>query len=142
MRRNLELYWPFLGFLISVPFYWGYLKNPEISLQVISIFFGGLLAILLIIPIIESFEQIKKLKNTNHLGDLIYYIRFPLTLSILFIIFEFFSSSLVFSLNYIWTNILNSIYFGLWGIFFLSLIRLVIIIPHIIYNKDDTTNTK
>ncbi len=136
MKRFFDIYWPFLGILLAIPYYLGVFKIPEINLEVISILFGGLLALLLILPTIENFRQIKKLKETGHINDLIYYIRFPLTLSIIFIIVEFFSGSFLHSIDAKYLIILKSLYFGLWGIFFLALLRLIVIIPHLLYNKD------
>lgn len=135
MKRILDIYWPFFGSFLFIPFYFGLLKIPEINLQVISILFSGLLALLLILPAIEGFGQIKKIKNTGHLNDLIYYIRFPLSLSIFFIIIEFFSSSILFHIDSKILLLGQSIYMGLWGIFFLALIRLIALIPHLVYNK-------
>jgi hypothetical protein len=135
MNRNFDVYWPFLGLIFAIPFYFGKFKLPSINLEVISILLGGLLALLLIIPTIENFRQIKKLKESGHIEDLVYYIRFPLTLSILFILIEFFSSSFTLLLDEKLVLILKSIYFGLWSVFFLALIRLLSIIPHMLYNK-------
>ncbi len=135
MKRFLDIYWPFIGILLFIPTYFGILEVPEINLEVISILFGGLLAVMLMLPTIENFRQIQKIKQTGHISDLVYFIRFPLTLSILFIIIEFFSESLTFTLSPLCLIISKSIYMGLWGIFFLSLIRIMIIVPHLLYDK-------
>ena len=135
MRRLVDIYWPFIGLLLAIPLYLGIFKLPDINLTVLSILFSGLLALLLIIPTIENFRQLKKLKETGHIEDLIYYIRFPLTLSIIFILIEFFSKTILFVINDTFILVLQSTYFGFWGVFFLSLIRLISIIPHLIYNK-------
>ena len=136
MNRTIDIYWPFIGLTLAIPYLFKLLGFPDINLTVLSIIFSGLLALLLVIPSIENFRQIKKLKETGHLNDLIYYIRFPLTLSILFIIIEFFSKAILFDLDDKFIIILQSIYFGLWGVFFLALIRLISIIPHLLYNKE------
>lgn len=135
MKRYVEIYWPFVGMLLAIPYYLGFFKIPSMNLELISILFGGLLALLLILPTIENFRQIKKLKETGHINDLIYYIRFPLTLAILFILIEFFSQSLTISFSAETIVVLESLYFGLWSIFFLALFRLVGIIPHLLYNN-------
>lgn len=136
MKRLFDIYWPFFGLILFFPHYFKLLILPEMNLTVLSIFFSGLLALLLIIPTIENFNQLKKLKKTGHFKDLIYYIRLPLTLSILFIIVEFFSSTILFNINSNFILITQSIYLGFWGVFFLSLIRLISIIPHLTYNKE------
>jgi len=135
MKRLLDIYWPFIGLILAVPHYFGILKLPDVNLTVLSILFSGLLALLLIIPTIENFRQLKRLKETGHINDLVYYIRFPLTLSILFIILEFFSKTILFNINSSIILVAQSLYFGFWGVFFLALIRLISIIPHLVYDK-------
>ncbi|MBT8010762.1 hypothetical protein HN681_04930 [archaeon] len=124
-----------MGLIVIIPFLFNWITVPNISLTVLSIFFGGLLSIYLILPTIQHFEQFKFIIESGHIKDLIDYIRLPVILSLSLIILDLIKNSLNVILPN-WLIILyNTIYLGLWGIFILSLIRIIIILPKILLNE-------
>ncbi|MBT3262706.1 hypothetical protein HN947_00275 [Candidatus Woesearchaeota archaeon] len=135
VTRNFEKYGVYLGLIVIIPFLFNWITVPNISLTVLSIFFGGLLSIYLILPTIQHFEQFKFIIESGHIKDLIDYIRLPVILSLSLIILDLIKNSLNVILPN-WLIILyNTIYLGLWGIFILSLIRIIIILPKILLNE-------
>ncbi len=133
-RRTLDKCWVWIGLLIGLLPALGYAQKPEIGLEVLSIFFGGLLAIASILPSVQNYEKIKFIKESGHMKDLLQYIHLSLILSFILIVSEFLFQILILNISSRMLLIIDSIYLALWGVFFLSLLRLVVLVIKIVNN--------
>jgi hypothetical protein len=134
-QRFVEKYSIFFGVLLGVLYLFRILTVPPISLDVLSIFFGGLLAIYLIIPCVQNFKQFEYIKKSGHIKDLLSYISYPLWISLILIIMDLLRKSIDVKLNFYIIESFNFLYMSLWGVFILSLVRIIILLPKILINQ-------
>lgn len=131
--RKLDKYWVWLGVMLCLLYLLGYAQIPKNGLLVVlSIFFGGLLAIASILPNIQNYDKIKFIKKSGHMKDLIDYIRLPLNLSFVLIILEFINTILLIPINGVYSITINVVYLSLWGVFICSLFRILTQVPRLI----------
>ena len=133
--RNGERNFVYFGALLIVPYLLGLIETPEVGLTVLSIFFGGLLSIYLILPTVQNFKQFQFIVKSGHIKDLILYLKIPVTISALLILFDLGKDMVIFEVSNWIIIIANSIYIGLWGIFILAVARIMYILPKILINK-------
>jgi len=137
-RRQFDRHWIWLGVLLGFIVLTDYAKRPEVGLVVLSIFFGGLLAVASILPNVQNYKKIKFIKESGHMKDLVNYIHFPLVLSFILIVIEFFSKIIIFPeiiLSHI--VIFDFVYLSLWGLFLCSLFRIICLVVKLI--NDDSS---
>ncbi len=125
----------YLGLLVIIPFLLNWIVIPDVSLTVLSIFFGGLLSIYLVLPTVQHFKQFEFIVKSGHIKDLINYIRVPVFLSLILIVFNLVASSINIPINSLIILTFKSIYIGLWGVFILGLLRIILILPKILLNE-------
>lgn len=133
--RKGERNFVYFGVLLVIPYLLGLIKTPEVGLTVLSIFFGGLLAIYLILPTVQNFKQFQFIVKSGHIKDLILYLKMPVTISALLILFDLGKDMVTFNVSTWLVVVANSIYIGLWGIFILAVARIMYILPKILINK-------
>jgi len=136
MNRTTDKYWIWIGLLLGAIYPFGYVKVPDVSLIVLSIFFGGLLAIVSILPSVQSYNNIKFIKKSGHIKDLIDYIKIPLNLSFALIVIEFINKTIIIPEIDWYMKLVSILCLSLWGVFLLSLLRILLVVPKIIV--DDT----
>lgn len=140
MDRTSDKLWVWIGSLLGLGYIFKIVQIPDVGLDVLSIFFGGLLAVASILPSIQNFEHIKFIKSSGHINDLVAYIKLPLYLSFFLIVSEV-SQRLIIIPHYEYRIISLFLYFitvlilSVWGVFLCSLFRLILIIPKIITDK-------
>ena len=140
MNREIEKYWVWLGIFLGVAPYFKLLKPPTVNLEVLSIFFGGLLAIASILPATNYFKKMNNMIRSGHVYDLINYIRLPLYFSLILIFIDVIKSSLLISVPaFIPPYIIQGIILSIWGVFSFSLIRILTIIPHLLTDIPNKT---
>lgn len=134
--REFEKYWIWTGLLFGPLYLFGIVSLPDVGLDVLSIFFGGLLVVASILPSIQHYENIKFIKQSGHYEDLISYIKLPLKLSFSLIALEFLSKALTISKDIMFYDIFTKafivIVLSLWGVFLLSLFRLLMLVPKLL----------
>lgn len=128
MNRSNDKKWIWFGSLLGVAYIFGIVKPPEVGIEVLSIFFSGLLAISAILPTIKEYVKIKNLYETGHMSDLVEYIKIPLALSFILIIIEFSRNILVVN-NGLYKFIIETMLLTTWGIFLCSLLRIIRLVP-------------
>ncbi len=129
--RKFEQKWVYLGLLYGALYFFDLVVVPDISLTVLSIFFGGLLAIASLIPSTKDYESMKFISKSGHINDLLKYIRLPLFTSFILILIEFLYLSLVIELSYL-IDIYSIVSLSLWGLFLCSIFRLLVLVPKIV----------
>lgn len=134
-QRIFEKYIVYAGVIAGILYLFKILSVPDMSLDVLSIFFGGLLAIYLIIPCVQNFKQFEFIKKSGHIRDLLNYIGTPLWISLTLIIMEFLRKTISLELNNYLVESFNFLYMSFWGIFILSLIRIIMLLPKILINQ-------
>ena len=112
-----------------------YIKIPDLGLTVLSILFGGLLTIYLILPTVQHFKQFEFIVKSGHIKDMMDYLKVPIYLSLTLILMDFVRNIINVPIAQIVLLIYNSIYLALWGIFILSLFRIIILLPKILINQ-------
>src|SRR3989344_5141860 len=137
-QRTFDKYWIYFGSLLTIPFWFDYIKVPDVGLTVLSIFFGGLLTIYLILPTIQHFKQFEFIVKSGHINDLVNYLKIPIYLSLSLILMDFLRNIINIPIIQIVITIYNSLYLVLWGIFILSLFRIIILLPNLLINKKRT----
>ncbi len=140
-KRRFERYWIWLGLILGFTYPLGYATIPKISLEVVSVFFAGLLAIVSILPAIENHNNIKFVKESGHYEDLIDFIYLPLKISFTLILLEFLHLTLTIEIIPIYfKNIFGMINLALWGVFLLAIFRILQLIPKLINDKKQKKN--
>jgi hypothetical protein len=130
MNRQIESKWIWIGIIVGIFPLLGLAHPPSLSIEVLSIFFGALFAIVSILPSTSGYEKMKEISRTGHLKSLIIYILFPLWCSFILLLIKIFSSSIDFQIpQQIPSWIPQGIVMAIWGIFLLSLIRVLILLP-------------
>ncbi len=133
MNRTLDKLWVWLGILAGILPYFSLASPPTIRLEVLSIFFGGLLAIASILPATWTYEKMKELRRTGHINDLVQYIALPLWCSFILIIIELLKASSKIGLpERIPSWLPEGLALAVWGVFLLSLLRLMLLLPHML----------
>ena len=139
-QRKFDKYWVYLGALLVIPFLMDYIKIPDLGLTVLSILFGGLLTIYLILPTVQHFKQFEFIVKSGHIKDMMNYLKVPIYLSLTLILMDFVRNIINVPIAQIVLLIYNSIYLALWGIFILSLFRIIILLPKILINQGRNHN--
>jgi len=139
-QRKFDKYWIYLGILLAIPYWFNYIKVPDVGLTVLSIFFGGLLTIYLIIPTVQNFKQFEFIVKSGHINDLIGYLKVPIYLSLTLILMDFLRNIINIQVVQIVLLIFNLIYIASWGVFILSLFRIIILLPKILINQGRNPN--
>lgn len=135
VTRKGEKNFIYFGVLLIIPYLFGWITTPEVSLTVLSIFFGGLLSIYLILPTVQNFKQFQFIVKSGHIKDLILYLKIPVTISALLILYDLGKDMITFNVDKWIIVSANAIYIGLWGIFILAVARIMYILPKILINK-------
>ncbi len=138
--RKFDKYWVYLGVLLVIPYLTGHIKIPNVGLTVLSIFFGGLLTIYLILPTVQHFKQFKFIVKSGHINDLMNYLKTPVYLSLILILMDFLRDISNIPLGKIMLLSYNSIYLALWGIFLLSLFRILTLLPKLLIDQGRKQN--
>ena len=89
VSRFIEKNGIFLGLILGILYPIGLVEVPNISLSVLSIFFGGLLTIYLILPCVQNFTQFQYIVKSGHINDLISYLKVPVLICLFLIIMDF-----------------------------------------------------
>lgn len=134
-QRSFDKYWIYLGILLVIPYLFNYIKVPDVGLTILSIFFGSLLTIYLILPTVQHFKQFEFIVKSGHISDLINYLKVPIYLSLTLILMDFLRNIMNVPVAQILLLIYNSAYIALWGIFILSLFRIIILLPKLLINQ-------
>ena len=132
MNRWTDRNWVWIGIILGGLYPLGYAKLPDVGLLVLSIFFSGLLAISRLIPIIQDYKQIKFIKKSGHMKDLVNYINLPLWLSFTLIILELANKIIIIPEKRIYIQAFTIVSLSLWGVFICSLCRIVVLVPKLI----------
>lgn len=132
MNRTVDKHWIWVGLSLGIIHFFGYVQVPDISLTVLSIFFGGLLAIVSILPNVQSHSNIKFIKKSGHIKDLIDYIQIPLKLSFALIVIEFINKTIIIPEFTWYPKLMGVLCLSLWGVFLLSLLRILLIVPKVV----------
>jgi hypothetical protein len=135
VTRKGEKNFIYFGVLLIIPYLFGWITTPEVSLTVLSIFFGGLLSIYLILPTVQNVKQFQFIVKSGHIKDLILYLKIPVTISALLILYDLGKDMITFNVDKWIIVSANAIYIGLWGIFILAVARIMYILPKILINK-------
>lgn len=133
--RRFEKYWIYFGLILGIPYYFDLINIPDISLSVLSIFFGGLLTIYLVLPCVQNFKQFEYIVKSGHITDLIDYIKVPVVICLILIFFDFARALNVKFVTDTMRLIFNAVYLALWGVFLLSLVRIILLLPKILLDQ-------
>jgi hypothetical protein len=116
-------------------------KTSEFDLEIISILFGGLLAVAAIIQSSWDSNTIKRLKISGHDKYLLEYITIPVYSSFILLVLQFFKRVISIPLppEHIWLGrvIFAVVNFALLGILLLATFRLLSLIVPIIKKAND-----
>ena len=126
--------------LLVIPYLFNYIKVPDVGLVVLSIFFGGLLTIYLVLPTVQHFKQFEFIVKSGHIKDLIEYLKVPIYLSLTLIVMDFLRDISNIPIAQTLLLIYNSVYLALWGVFIVSLFRIIVLLPKILINEGRNHN--
>lgn len=134
MSILFERYYVFLGSLLALIPIFNFARTSDFQLEIISILFGGLLAVATIVQSSWDSNTIKRLKITGHDKYLLEYITVPIYSSFLLLVLQFFKQvvNIPFSSDYLSLVriIFSVINFALLGILLLATFRLLgLIVP-------------
>jgi len=139
MNRTLDKLWVWFGILAGALPYWGIAHPPSINLEILSIFFGGLLAIGSILPATTTYKKMKEISHTGHINDLVHYIALPLWCSFILLVVDLVKVSSAVPLpQQIPFWLMDGVLLAVWGVFILSLLRLLLLFPHLLTDRQES----
>lgn len=132
MSITIERWWVVVGLLFGIIPLVGLAKTNVIDIQVLSIFFGALLAIAAIIYSAWESETLRNLRKTGHDKYLIEYLIVPSYLCFVLIVMQLLreSVSVPVSLPFYGGLVLafNVLTYGIGGVFVLSMLRILFLL--------------
>jgi len=139
MKRWIANYWIWCGLAFGILPYLGIAKPPSVGLNVLSIFFGGLLVIASILPASSTYKKMKDLHKSGHIRDLISYVYSPLWCSFVLIVVKLVGDSLVVSFPpHVPVWLLQGIQLAIWGVFLCGLLRIIILLPYMLMDYQES----
>jgi hypothetical protein len=139
MSLTIERWWILIGAVFGIVPLIGLAKTNVIDIQVLSIFFGALLAIAAIIYSAWESETLRNLRKSGHDKYLIEYIIVPSYLCFVLIVMQLLKESIYVSTSLPFYSVLvtsfSVITYGIGGIFVLSMLRILILLEPIMSKR-------